>query len=50
MVPATTLLPTSIVTSLAIMMNAGPYGAVVAAQIGLTSSSRGLGLSTGPTT
>jgi hypothetical protein len=30
-------------------MNAGPYGAVVVVQIGLTLSSRELTLSTGPT-
>ena len=33
-VPATTSLPTSIVTNLAIRMNPGPYGAVVVVQIG----------------
>ena len=49
MVPAITWLPTSIVTNLATMMNAGPYGAVVVVQIGLTLSSNGFGLSIGPT-
>ena len=48
-VPTITWLPTSIVISLAIMMNAGPYGAVVMVQIGLTLSSRAFGLSIGPT-
>src|SRR3954465_13066259 len=48
-VPATTLLPTSIVTNFATRMKAGPYGAVVVVQIGLTLSSNELGLSTGPT-
>src|SRR4029077_1440752 len=50
MVPATTSLPTSIVTNFATRMNAGPYGAVVVVQIGLTLSSREFGLSIGPTT
>src|ERR1700751_1355484 len=49
MVPATTSVPTSIVTNLATRMNAGPYGAVVVVQIGLTLSSNEFGLSTGPT-
>src|SRR6478752_153754 len=49
MVPATTSLPTSIVTNLATRMNAGPYGAVVVVQIGLTLSSNEFGLSMGPT-
>ncbi len=48
-VPAITWLPTNIVTNRAIMMNAGPYGAVVMVQIGLTLSSSGFGLSIGPT-
>ena len=48
-VPAITLSPTSIVTNLATRMNAGPYGAVVVVQIGLTLSSNEFGLSTGPT-
>ena len=46
-VPAITWLPTSMVISLAIMMNAGPYGAVVMVQIGLTLSSKAFGLSIG---
>ena len=50
MVPATTSLPTSIVTNFATRMNAGPYGAVVVVQIGLTLSSNEFGLSIGPTT
>src|SRR3954447_4923282 len=49
MVPATTSLPTSMVTNLATRMNAGPYGAVVVVQIGLTLSSNEFGLSIGPT-
>ena len=49
MVPAMTLSPTSMVTNLATMMNAGPYGAVVVVQIGLTLSSRMFGFSIGPT-
>ena len=48
-VPAITLSPTNIVTNLATKMNAGPYGAVVVVQIGLTLSSNEFGLSTGPT-
>ena len=48
-VPAMTLSPTSIVTNFATRMNAGPYGAVVVVQIGLTLSSNEFGLSTGPT-
>ncbi len=48
-VPAITWSPTSIVTNFATRMNAGPYGAVVVVQIGLTLSSNEFGLSTGPT-
>ncbi len=48
-VPATTSLPTTMVTNLATRMNAGPYGAVVVVQIGLTLSSNEFGLSMGPT-
>ena len=48
-VPATTWSPTSNVTNLATRMNAGPYGAVVVVQIGLTLSSNEFGFSTGPT-
>jgi hypothetical protein len=48
-VPATTSLPTIMVMNLAIRMNAGPYGAVVVVQIGLTLSSNEFGLSIGPT-
>ena len=47
-VPAITLSPTSIVTNLATGMNAGPYGAVVVVQIGLTLSSNEFGLSDRP--
>ena len=50
MVPATTSLPTRRVTNLATRMNAGPYGAVVVVQIGLTLSSSEFSLSMGPTT
>ena len=50
MVPAMTWSPTTFVTNLATRMNAGPYGAVVVVQIGLTLSSNEFGLSIGPTT
>ncbi len=50
MVPATTLLPTSMVTNFATRMNAGPYGAVVVVQTWLTLSSKEFGFSIGPTT
>ena len=50
MVPVTTSLPTSIVTNFATRMNAGPYGAVVVVQIGLTLSSNTFWFSTGLTT
>lgn len=50
MVPAMTLSPVIMVTNLATRMNAGPYGAVVVVQIGLTLSSRAFGFSIGPTT
>ena len=49
-VPATTSSPTSRVTNFATRMKAGPYGAVVVVQIGLTFSSNEFGLSMGPTT
>src|SRR5262249_18998491 len=45
----TTALATSSVTNSATRMNAGPYGAVVVVQIGLTLSSSEFGLSIGPT-
>ncbi len=48
-VPATTWSPTSMVTNLATRMNAGPYGAVVVVQIGLTLSSNEFWFSIGPT-
>ena len=48
-VPAITWSPTNIVTNFATRMKAGPYGAVVVVQIGLTLSSNEFGLSTGPT-
>ena len=49
-VPAMTSLPTMFVTNFATMMKAGPYGAVVVVQIGLTLSSNGMSFSIGPTT
>ena len=50
MVPAMTWSPTISVTNLATRMKAGPYGAVVVVQIGLTLSSNEFGFSIGATT
>ena len=49
MVPATTSFPTSIVTNFATSMKAGPYGAVVVVQMGLTLSSSEFTFAIGPT-